>query len=179
MDPLALEPHQTSVSSWFEVRPWLLGLPMGPTRRHGLLRRFGASVGSVVRVHQIKVMNPEWRHLTIEDDCYIGPDVLLDLADRIVIGRGAVLAARVSIMTHQDAGVGHSSPTVERVPTYRRPTRIGSYSFVGIGAVILAGCDVGDRAVVGAGAVVTRPVPAGATVIGVPARQPQPLIPKS
>jgi acetyltransferase-like isoleucine patch superfamily enzyme len=134
------------------------------------MRRFGARVGHNVRVHPIRVMNAAWRNLTIEDDCYLGPDTLLDLADGLVIGRGAVLAARVSVLTHQDAGSAHASPTTRRVPTFHRPTHIGAFGFVGIGAIVLAGCDVGDGAVVGAGAVVTRPVPDCTTVTGAPAR---------
>jgi acetyltransferase-like isoleucine patch superfamily enzyme len=153
-----------------ELRPWLLGLPIGPVRRRSWLIRFGATIGSNVRVHPIRVMNANWRNLTIEDDCYLGPDVLLDLADEIRIGRGAVLAARVSVMTHQDAGAAHDSPTAARVPTFHRPTRIGSYSFVGIGAIVLAGCDVGDGAIVGAGAVVTKSIQSGGKGLGVPAR---------
>lgn len=42
--------------------------------------------------------------------------------------------------------------------------------FVGVGAVLLPRVEVGEMAVVGAGAVVTKNVPAGQTVIGVPAR---------
>jgi sugar O-acyltransferase (sialic acid O-acetyltransferase NeuD family) len=47
---------------------------------------------------------------------------------------------------------------------------IGARAFVGIGAVVLPRLHVGEDAIVGAGAVVTRDVPAGATVVGVPAR---------
>ncbi|MDQ3936725.1 MAG: N-acetyltransferase, partial [Actinomycetota bacterium] len=49
-------------------------------------------------------------------------------------------------------------------PVLRRGCRIGG------GAVLLPGVEVGEDAFVGAGAVVTRDVAAGALVVGVPAR---------
>lgn len=48
---------------------------------------------------------------------------------------------------------------------------LGERVFVGSGARILGGLTIGDDAVIGAGAVVTMDVPAGVTVVGVPARQ--------
>ena len=51
-----------------------------------------------------------------------------------------------------------------------RPVRIGGNVWIGGGAVILPGVTVGDDAVIGAGSVVARDVPAGATVAGNPAR---------
>jgi serine acetyltransferase len=52
---------------------------------------------------------------------------------------------------------------------------IGKRVFVGAGAVIINGTEdapltIGDDVVIGAGAVVTKPVVAGLTVVGVPAR---------
>lgn len=51
-----------------------------------------------------------------------------------------------------------------------KPVRIGSCVWIGGGAIILPGITVGDGAIIGAGSVVTRDVPAGATVFGNPAR---------
>lgn len=51
-----------------------------------------------------------------------------------------------------------------------RPVRIGSAVWIGGGAIILPGVTVGDEAIVGAGSVVTRDVPQGATVVGNPAQ---------
>ena len=47
---------------------------------------------------------------------------------------------------------------------------IGEDVWIGGGAIILGGVTVGDRAIVGAGAVVTRDVAPDATVVGNPAR---------
>lgn len=50
------------------------------------------------------------------------------------------------------------------------PTIVRRRASIGSGAVILAGIEIGEGALVGAGAVVTRNVPAGAVVAGNPAR---------
>ncbi|MEQ1945542.1 MAG: acyltransferase [Bryobacteraceae bacterium] len=49
-------------------------------------------------------------------------------------------------------------------------TLVKSGASIGSGAVIMCGVTIGERALVGAGAVVTRDVPPGTTVAGVPAR---------
>lgn len=51
-----------------------------------------------------------------------------------------------------------------------KPVRIGANVWVGGGAIILPGITIGDDAIIGAGSIVTRDVPAGATVAGNPAR---------
>lgn len=51
-----------------------------------------------------------------------------------------------------------------------RPVTIGAHVWIGGAAVILPGVTIGDGAIIGAGSVVTRDVPAGATVKGNPAR---------
>ena len=51
-----------------------------------------------------------------------------------------------------------------------KPIRIGRNVWIGSGAILLPGITVGDDAIIGAGSVVTRHVPAGVTVVGNPAR---------
>jgi acetyltransferase-like isoleucine patch superfamily enzyme len=48
--------------------------------------------------------------------------------------------------------------------------RVGSGTLLGLGSRILPGIRVGRGCTVGAGAIVTRDVPDGVTVVGVPAR---------
>jgi acetyltransferase-like isoleucine patch superfamily enzyme len=68
-------------------------------------------------------------------------------------------------MLTNDPTAGQRPPDMElRGPTLRRGCRIGA------AAVLLPGVEVGEDAFVAAGAVVTRDVPAGALVMGVPAR---------
>jgi maltose O-acetyltransferase len=53
---------------------------------------------------------------------------------------------------------------------YGKPVEIGSDVWVGGGAIILPGVKIGDRAVIGAGSVVTRDVPEGTFAAGNPCR---------
>lgn len=58
------------------------------------------------------------------------------------------------------------------------PCSIGSFVYIGYGAIILPGVTVGDHCLVGAGAVVTRDMPAGSVVAGNPARAIRMLTPE-
>ena len=59
---------------------------------------------------------------------------------------------------------------LSRIEIDARPVRIGRGCFIGARAILLKGVTLGDRAIVGAGAVVTRDVPAGHIAVGNPAR---------
>ena len=51
-----------------------------------------------------------------------------------------------------------------------RPVILGNDVWIGAGAIILKGVSIGDRSIVAAGSVVTRPVPADTVVAGNPAK---------
>lgn len=53
---------------------------------------------------------------------------------------------------------------------YGKPVRIGEDVWIGAGALVLPGVTVGDRAVIGAGSVVTRDIPADVFAAGNPCR---------
>jgi maltose O-acetyltransferase len=59
---------------------------------------------------------------------------------------------------------------LRRREEYGAPIEIGSDVWVGAGALILPGVTIGDRAVIGAGSVVTRDIPAGVFAAGNPCR---------
>ena len=59
--------------------------------------------------------------------------------------------------------------SIIELPVYRKTVKIGSYSHIGVGAIILPGVIIGEYSVVGAGAVVRKNVPANSLVVGNPA----------
>lgn len=92
--------------------------------------------------------------------------VLLDVCP-ITIGDGTQIGPQVQIY----AADHPRDPEPRRQELENgRPVTIGANVWIGGMAILLPGVTVGDDAVVGAGAVVTRDVPPGATVVGNPAR---------
>lgn len=83
------------------------------------------------------------------------------------LGEGVLLNAGAAV--HHDVEVGAYCEVSPGARLLGR-CRLGSSCHVGAMAVVLPDVVVGDNAIIGAGAVVTRNVPAGATVVGVPAR---------
>nr|WP_282960144.1 sugar O-acetyltransferase [Sphingobium limneticum] len=92
--------------------------------------------------------------------------VILDVVE-VTIGNGTQIGAGVQILT-----ADHPRDPAARATgiEWGRPIRIGRNVWIGGGAIILPGVSIGDDALIGAGSVVTRDVPAGATVVGNPAR---------
>ena len=109
--------------------------------------------------------------ITIGRHVFNGLDSWLDdqFSELIVIEDDVTISFRVMLVVHDDARrmdrteAGAADGTVAPVVLKR-----GCY--LGAGCIVLPGVTVGERAVVGAGAVVTRDVPAGKIVVGVPAK---------
>ncbi len=140
-----------------------------------LLRSWGAVIGDNVRFRSpLTIHNADLRrrlyycNLNVGRDCYLGRDLFLDLQDRIVIESNVTISHRVMILTHTDAGM---SPLRDvTVPTSQAPVIIRSGAYIGANVTILQGVEIGARAVVGAGSVVTRLVAPESVVAGVPAK---------
>lgn len=85
------------------------------------------------------------------------------------IGGGLRLTHPTGIIVHPEAQIGVNCMIFHQV-TLAGPVVLGGHVDVGAGAKLIGPLTVGDDAVIGANAVVTRDVPAGATVAGIPAR---------
>lgn len=115
-------------------------------------------------------------HLETHDDAEI------KLGSGVVISRGAHLVAFTGLRIGDGTMIGEYSSIRDAnhsrladIPmrdsgNIGRQIVIGSEVWIGRGAAILAGVTIGDGATIGANAVVTRNVPPGITVVGVPAR---------
>jgi len=102
--------------------------------------------------------------IEIHPGATIGNGVFIDHGMGVVIGETAVIGDGCTIYQGVTLGGTSLAKGAKRHPT------LGRNVVVGAGAKVLGGFDVGDHAAIGSNAVVTKPVPAGATAVGIPAR---------
>jgi acetyltransferase-like isoleucine patch superfamily enzyme len=125
-------------------------------------------VGEAVHLEERVLLQSEGR-LEIGPRVYINRDVMIVALESISIGEGTRVAERVSIRDHDHRFDLLCKPIREQGYA-SAPIHIGRECWIGCNAVILKGVAIGDHAVVGAGAVVTRDVPPHSVAAGVPAR---------
>lgn len=121
----------------------------------------------------------------IPESVKVFPPLYSDFGKGLVIGRGVFINACCHFQDHGGVVIGDCSQIGHNVvfatlnhylePDRRRfthaaPIVLGRNVWIGSNATILQGVTIGDNAVVGAGSVVTRDVPANTVVAGVPAR---------
>jgi len=120
-------------------------------------------------------------HSVIGDDCNIGQNVMI--GSHVVLGRNVKVQNNVSIyegvVCEDDVFLGPSMvftnvinprSAVSRKNEFKR-TLIQKGASIGANATIICGNTIGAYAMIGAGAVITKDVPAYALVVGNPARQ--------
>jgi acetyltransferase-like isoleucine patch superfamily enzyme len=143
---------------------------------HALSDVQSTNLGSRTRVWQFVVILPA---AVIGDDCNICSHCFIEndvvVGDRVTVKSGVQLWDGVRL--EDDVFVGPNVTfTNDRMPRSRvypgdfPRTIVRSGASIGGGATILPGIEIGEQAMVGAGAVVTRDVPARAIVAGNPAR---------
>lgn len=109
----------------------------------------------------------EQASIQIADDVVLSRGVHIVAFSGITIGRGTMIGEYTSI---RDANHARSETSPIRDAGHvARSITIGSEVWIGRGVTILNGINIGDKATIGANAVVTKDVPAGTIVAGVPA----------
>ena len=123
-----------------------------------------------------------WNYVVIGDGTCIGDGTVIgsfcDIGKNVVIGKDCSIQAHATISNGCKVGddvfiAPNSSLLNDRYPksSLLTPPQIEDNAVVGGGVIILPGVTVGKKAVVAAGSVVTKDVPAREVVIGVPAKK--------
>ena len=106
--------------------------------------------------------------ISLGENVYVGPYCFLGSCHHLQIGENCLIGAHSYIIT-----VNHRTDQPEKAVSaqgYRGSSiHIGKNVWIGAHVVILPGITIGEHAVIGAGAVVTKDVPPGETWVGVPA----------
>ena len=155
--------------AWFEAVWYLVkivfflsALPWPSALKCGLLRFFGAKVGAgVVIKPRVNVYLP-WR-LEVGDHCWIGEEVFILNYDWVRIGSQACVSQRVFLCT------GNHDFRDEKFSFRSAPISVGDGAWVGASVFVGPGVEIGDEAVVTAGSVALKSLPAGRICSGNPA----------
>jgi maltose O-acetyltransferase len=159
-----LQADQTAAKQW--MARYNAAMAATPAERRDLLRQRMGEVGegAIIRPpfhcdygYNIRL----GRGVFMNFNCVVLDVCEVEIGDQTQIGPG------VQILT-----ADHPRDPVQRAEgiEFGRPITIGRNVWIGGAAIILPGVTIGDDAIIGAGSVVTRDVPAGATAVGNPAR---------
>ena len=138
----------------------------------------GCHIGSGTKIWHFAHVMP---NCTLGENCNLGQNVVI--SPQVVLGNNVKVQNNVSIYTgvicDDDVFLGPSMvftnvinprSAVNRRDQYLK-THVGKGASIGANATIVCGHDIGEYAFIGAGAVVTKTVPAFALVVGNPGRQ--------
>ncbi len=103
--------------------------------------------------------------VTFGKDCFLNFGCTLLSIGGIAIGDGAFIGPHCTLATEY-----HPEDIAQRHQLLTKPITIGRNAWLGANVTVLAGVTVGDNAIVAAGSVVTKDVPANMVVAGTPAR---------
>ncbi|HEV2571701.1 MAG TPA: sugar O-acetyltransferase [Beijerinckiaceae bacterium] len=159
-----IEADQLAAHAW--LARYNATTALSSTERLPLLRERFASVGERIDIRPPFHCDYGY-NISVADGVFINFNcIILDVV-AVTIGEATQIGPSVQILT-----ADHPRDSIPRKQglEFGRPVHIGANVWIGGGAIIVPGVTIGDDAIIGAGSVVTRDVPAGATVMGNPAR---------
>lgn len=112
-------------------------------------------------------MNERGAGLELGRSVYVGPNAVIGVGGKITIGAGTQIGAGVSFVA--ESHEHHDGRYTGGVVT-RKGIIVGKNCWFGNNVTILDGVEIGDNTVIGAGSIVTRPLPANCVAVGAPAQ---------
>lgn len=141
----------------------------------------GISIGQNSRIEGELFVSSHAGQISIGDWCFVGPGTRVWSALEIKIKNRVLIAHNVNVfdsLTHPLNPILRHKQFAEiltrghpkEIEQGERPVVIENDAWIGAGAMIMRGVRIGERSIVGAGAIVTRDVPDDVIVVGNPAR---------
>lgn len=116
---------------------------------------------------------------TVRSEMVTYPGGRLEIGSNVFVNYGASLSAHLLVRIGDGCQIGSYACMMDndyhrvedrRQPGESRPIVLGRNVWLGVRVIVLKGVTIGDNAVVGAGSVVTRDIPANSLAAGMPAR---------
>jgi acetyltransferase-like isoleucine patch superfamily enzyme len=131
----------------------------------------GISIGDDVFIGRNTIIYCKDGEIEIQPRANISFNCAVFSSHRVVIGPGTMVAAYCYILSGGSYDHQHSEVSFSAQDGYAKgPTLIGEGCWLGAKVVVLDGVSIGDRTVVGAGAVVTKSLPSHTVAVGIPAK---------
>jgi acetyltransferase-like isoleucine patch superfamily enzyme len=158
-------------ASTFEGRPVIT---LAPNSR--MILGAGLRLNSALRSNPLGCFQPcVLRTLAAGAELIIGANVglsgtVLCAGKSIRVGEGTIAGAGAMVLDNDFHTLDPVHGWRDEYVANSRPVEIGKFVFIGARAIVLKGVTIGDRALIGAGAVVAQDVPADHIAVGNPAR---------
>ena len=137
----------------------------------------GVRINSALRSNPLGCFQPSvLRTLAPGAELRLAPRVgisaaILCAGKQIVIGEDTIIGAGAMLLDNDFHALEANGTWKDEYVQNARPIRVGRSVFIGARAIILKGVEIGDHAIIGAGAVVTCDVPPSTIFAGNPARE--------
>ena len=102
--------------------------------------------------------------VSVGKNTWIGPYTALDGSGGLIIGDNCNICAGVHIYTHSTVNRVINNAEIEKAPV-----TIGNNVYIGPNVVIVMGCHIGDRVIIGANSFVNKDIPDNTKAFGIPA----------